>query len=313
VEELRSYTHLVVGNINLDMYFAVPRLPGPDEDVRSRDLYMGPGGAASNYAVAVSRLGHRARLVGYTGTHVLAEELIERLEGEGVDTSLVKRVEGRLPGIIVILVLGGGERSMISYRGVNEMLSGREIPLGEAARTDLLYFSSTRADVVLGAGEAVRASRLAAYDPGGEALANPGGVREAAAATDHLFINARELRSLAGRSDPRSASELLGGRLRRVIVKWGARGSYLVESDGAYFIKAYRHGSPVDSTGAGDAFAAAFNALLLETGDPLAALKAASVAAGIKVTRRGAQSSPRREELEEALEGWRAWPEGLET
>ena len=303
-----KHTHLVAGNINLDMYFVVPRLPGPDEDVRSRELYLGPGGAASNYAVAAVRLGHRARLVACTGTHPLADMLVEALREEGVDVGLVRRVEGMPPGMIVVLVQENGERSMVSYRGVNELLRGSDVPAEAAAKADILYFSSTRSDVVLGAGEALKAAVLAAYDPGGEALANPQGVREAARLVDHLFINYRELRSLTGSSDPGSAAGLLGGRLGRVVVKWGSRGSYLVEEKGVFFMPVYRRGRPVDTTGAGDAFAAAYNVYLLETRDPLRALRAASVAAGLKVARRGAQSSPSRREVEEALEEWDQWP-----
>jgi len=295
------YTHLAVGHVNVDIYMRVPKIPGADESVKSLETYIGPGGAASNYSVAVSRLGHRALLFACTGTHPLASLALKPLRASGVDLSHLRTLEGMLPGIVVILVDEAGERSMISYRGANAALLNSTVPLSLAAEADILYFASTDAEVVSGSEEAVAKAKLAAYDPGSRAIVDPGKVRRVIGLVDMLFINRRELHTLTGSEDPSSARMLLGGRLVRVIVKYGAHGVYLVERDGLLFQQAYRLGPTVDTTGAGDAFAAAFNTYLLETGDVELALRAGVVAAGIKVTRRGAQSSPLRREVEEVM------------
>ncbi len=295
------HRHLAVGHINVDIYMRVPRIPGTDESVKSLETYIGPGGAASNYSVAVARLGHRAILYACTGTHPLASLALEPLKAAGVDLSHVKVLEGMLPGIVVILVDETGERTMVSYKGANAALLEAGPSPELAAEADLLYFASTDPEVVSASGEAIDRARLAAYDPGSRAIVDPEGVRRVAGLVDMLFVNRRELHALTGSEDPSSARMLLGGRLSRVIVKYGARGVYLVEPGGLLFQEAYRPGPAVDTTGAGDAFAAAFNVYLLETGDPAVALRAGVAAAGIKVTRRGAQSSPTRSEVEDLV------------
>lgn len=293
--------HLAVGHINVDIYMRVHSIPGPDESVKSLETYIGPGGAASNYSVAVAKLGHEAVLYACTGTHPLASLALEPLRAVGVDLSHVKVLEEMLPGIVVILVDETGERAMVSYKGANAALLELAPSPELAAEADLLYFASTDPEVVSASNGAVARARLAAYDPGSRAIVDPSGVRRVAGIVDTLFVNRRELYALTGSEDPSSARTLLGGRLSRVIVKYGARGVYLVEHDGLLFQKAYRLGPTVDTTGAGDAFAAAFNVYLLETGDAAAALRAGVAAAGIKVTRRGAQSSPTRREVEETV------------
>jgi len=67
-----EYTHISVGNINIDIVLYVDRLPGRDEDTLAESLDIRPGGAASNYAVAVSQYGHRVHLVAVASSHVLA-------------------------------------------------------------------------------------------------------------------------------------------------------------------------------------------------------------------------------------------------
>jgi len=59
--------HASVGNINVDLTIYLEKLPNPDESIKAEKFSVGKGGGALNYAVAVSRYGHRARLIGVTG------------------------------------------------------------------------------------------------------------------------------------------------------------------------------------------------------------------------------------------------------
>ncbi|KSW12231.1 hypothetical protein CF15_05610 [Pyrodictium occultum] len=291
--------HLAVGNINVDVYLLVDYLPGPDDNVVAREAYLGPGGAASNYSVAVSRLGHRAAIVGHTGRLAKQLGVLAGLEAAGVDTSFVKIHEDEMPGIVIVLVTPGGERTMISMRGANNLLRGDE---ARGAVADVLHVASRGVEVLERAASSTRPG-IVSYDPGSSVARREGGlILEAARRyVDILVLNRVEYQLVAGNRGIEEARGLLGGRLRYIIVKRGSEGAVLVARDGVWHVEALRLGEPVDTTGAGDVFIAAFNTYLVERGDPLEALQAASAAAGIKVTRRGAQSAPSREEVEKIL------------
>lgn len=297
--ESEAPRHIAVGNLNIDVYMVVDYIPGPDENAVAREAYIGPGGAAANYSVAAARLGHRASLLSHTGR--LAEQLgvLGLLRERGVDTSLVKIHDNEMPGIVIVLVAPGGERTMITMRGANNLLRGDE---ASGAEADVLHVASRDTEVLQRAASTIR-SKIVSYDPGGAAARREKSrILEAARElADVLVLNRVEYRLVAGDKPLSEARDLLGGKLKYVIVKKGAEGAILVTRDGLWHVDAFRAGEVVDATGAGDVFIAVFNSYLIEKSDYITALQAASIAAGIKVTRRGAQSAPSREEIERFL------------
>ena len=98
------------------------------------------------------------------------------------------------------------------------------------------------------------------------------------------------------------AKQLLARGLKAVVLKRGGEGSYVAVADGkAAWVPAFKVQAIV-TVGAGDCFNGAFAVALLEGHDPWAAARFASAAAGISVTRRGAQASmPSRAEVEDFL------------
>lgn len=290
--------HVVVGNINIDVTLVVPRLPGPDENVRATDFWVGLGGAAANYSIAVVKLGHEASLVARAGREAKALGLLELLEENGVDISRVKVVNEPAGVVVVIMIPGIGSRSMITMRGANAALSADMIP---SAAGDVLHLASVKPEIVMEASEKLGYD-IVSYDPGGEAFHNPKGVSEAASQVDILMLNNRELEAIAGGPVVDAALRLLKGRLKFLVVKYGKGGAVLIEKGGTtYYVSSFRIEKPVDVTGAGDAFDAAFNVWLLETGDARKALKAAVAAGAVKTTKKGSSSMPSRGEVEKLL------------
>ncbi|HIQ24002.1 MAG TPA: carbohydrate kinase family protein [Pyrodictium delaneyi] len=297
--KLETPKHIAVGNLNIDVYMIVDYIPGPDENAIAREAYVGPGGAAANYSVAVARLGHRVSLLGHTGR--LAEQLgvLRLLQESGVDISLVRIHDDEMPGMVIVLVAPSGERTMITMRGANNLLRGDE---AQGVAANVLHVASRGTDVLQRVASTIRSS-IVSYDPGGAvARREASHILDVARDTvDVLMLNRVEYKLVAGDRPLSEAQGLLGGRLKYIIVKKGAEGAVLVAHDGLWHVEAFRAGEVVDTTGAGDVFIAVFNSYLVERGDYIIALQAASIAAGIKVTRRGAQSVPGREEIEKFL------------
>ena len=292
--------HVALGNLNLDIYLVVERLPEPGGDVRASEAYYGGGGAAANYAVAAASYGHEVLLAAHTGALAKAMGLLDSLRKQGVNVGLVRVHEDSTPGIVIVLITREGERTMVSFRGANEFLSGEEV---RNVTGDVLHIASRETSI---AGRAVEAAStsMVSYDPGPSVARREakGIVEFARSHVDILFLNRLELRYIAGTEDVEAARRLLGGKLRLVVVKLGAEGALAVTTDAAVRVEAYKPRRVVDTTGAGDVFDAYFNAALLDGYTLEDALRYAAVAAGLKVERRGAQSAPSRAEVEEALQ-----------
>ncbi len=293
-------SHVAVGNLNIDMYIVVEDIPGPDEDALALDAYIGPGGAAANYAVAAARAGSKVALAAHTGRMAVDLGILGNLERAGVDTSLVRIHEDEKPGLIVILVSSrGGERSMVTMKGANRLLDGSEA----RGSFDVLHVAS-HGPRVLGNARSSCSASMISYDPGAGVLRRLGRrAVEEIERVDVLYLNRAEYRMVTGKSFTVDDFDWSLTRMAGiVVVKLGAEGAVAATSDNQlYHVEAYQPGPPVDTTGAGDVFAAYLNTYLAEGGSLAEALAAASTAAGIKVSRRGAQSAPSREEVEEAL------------
>ncbi|ADI31472.1 carbohydrate kinase family protein [Staphylothermus hellenicus] len=276
--------HVAVGNLNIDITMYVSRLPMPDESVFAEEIMMGPGGSASNYSIAVTYYGHTAYLIASTSLNQLVDSILEKLNSIGVITRFVKRVEEN-PGIVNVVVIPGGEKIMVKYRGANELLSPNDVPkqlLEEATIVHMASIPPTIASEI-----AMRATGLGAlvsYDPGAYALYDEEKIVSILDNINILFLNRAEARSITGGK----IENLLKYGTDLIVIKKGPGGAYVLQQGGTVY-----HGvskpirPPIDSTGAGDAFDAFFNAAYIDYKDLGKALSYALAAGALKVMCRG--------------------------
>jgi ribokinase len=293
----------VLGSLNVDLVTAVPRLPGRGETVAGGRLSRLPGGKGANQAVACARAGASVRMAGRCGHDDGGDLLVDSLQREGVDTSLVRRLGGVSTGAATILVEEGGENMIAVTAGANEdvdstdaatacaglgpgdvLLMQLEIPL-PAVREAASLASARGATVVLNAAPV------------------PDDVHGLLSDVDVLIANEHELHRLAAaydvpHADVSRAAQGVGKRFDCLVVATlGARGA--ITTRGA---DPERFPAPemlaTDSVGAGDAFAGYAAAALCRGADEHSAIATAVLAASIAVTRLGAQASvPRLAEL----------------
>jgi ribokinase len=302
-------TLVVVGSLNMDFVVSVDHLPAPGETVLGRDFQMVPGGKGANQACAAGKLGGNAvevRMIGRVGYDVFADHLKASLAAAGVDVSAVHAAKAQPTGVALIWVDGRGQNSIVVASGANMELHAADV---EAMRKVFrgaslaLFQLETPLDTVTAALKLAREEGLATMlDP---APARPLS-RELLSLVDILTPNESESLRLLGRPparvSPSDAAPLAEALLRlgpgAVILKLGDQGC--VHYDG----KAHAHVPcfPMearDTTAAGDTFNAAL-AVALAAGPPMPrALRFANAAAGISVTRLGAQASaPARAEVD---------------
>ncbi len=276
--------HVSVGNLNIDITMYVPRIPGSDESVIADDIVIGPGGSASNYSIAVTYYGHQAYLIASTSTNPLVDTVLEKLNNIGVVTKFVKRVEED-PGIVSVIVIPGGEKIMVKYRGANELLSPNDVPRQLLELATIIHMASIPPSIAMEI--AMRASGLGiliSYDPGAYALYAKSKVLSMLNYINILFVNRVEAKTLTGGK----VENLLKYGTDLIVIKKGPAGAYVLQHGGTVY-----HGvskpirNPVDSTGAGDAFDAFFNSAYIDYRDPGKALSYALAAGALKVMCRG--------------------------
>ncbi len=281
-----KHVHVAIGNLNIDISLYVDHIPGRDESIVSSEARIGAGGAATNYAVATRFYGHNVYLIATTSSHPFIDYILDELKNLGVNVSYVKRVEGT-PGIVSIIVeYGSGERVMVKHRGVNSLLSPNDVPRSVLREASIVHIASVEPSVAYEiARRAHSLGVLVSYDPGSGAFEKRERVVETIRYSNIVFLNRVEAKTIA--SDPWKIVDM-GPEI--VVVKKGSAGAYVLHPSGKVFHGLSKPVRPVvDTTGAGDAFAAFFNSCYLDYSDILKALEYGLAAATLKTSCRGSR------------------------
>jgi ribokinase len=294
----------VVGSLNIDVVVKCAARPKPGETVMGEYHRFVPGGKGANQASASASLGSTAAIIGCVGDDQLGRTILDNLSRFDVDSSGVEVLEGVPSGAAFITVDERGENSIIVSGGAN-----LEITPDMIDRSSRLI---TGADAVLVQLETplpvVERAMQTARDAGVLRVVNPapaGGIPEGSILweSDIFVVNEHEAEFYTGipvksRDDAvKAASRLIERGIGTVIVTLGEEGSVALSGDTRVDVDAVRVRA-VDTTAAGDTYIGGFCTEYVRIGDLPAAMRYASTAAAISVSRFGAQTSiPAEEEV----------------
>ncbi len=288
---------LVIGSLNMDFVVQTEKLPLRGETIKGREFRMIPGGKGANQALAVARLGGRARMVGRVGEDGFGRNLRDGLSSGGVDTTRVWPTPGAATGVALILVESGGQNQITIAAGANQRLAPNDLDQAfEAFREGylLLQLESPLETVEAAALLARRREVVTLLDPAPAAPLPASLLRS----VDFLTPNESEALLLLGHPPGEirlDEAPVLGRRLMElgpgtVVLKLGDKGAWLVNRGESRHFPAYPV-KAVDVTAAGDTFNGALAVSLAEGGSVEQALRFANAAAALSVTRPGAQVS----------------------
>ena len=281
---------LVAGHVNWDVTLRVDQLPEPDGESRITDQRSSGGGSAANVAYAMTRLNVPAGVVGSVGDDEYGLLATRELEEAGVDLSGVERGVDAQTTVKYVLVEAGGEVSMLANDGANEAIAPADVDDAMVASVEHAHLTSQRPDTAAhlarvasdaGATVSVDPGRRLAHRDYGDVLSN----------ADVVFVNDREAEAVLS-APPK---EVFAGQV--LVVKRGAAGAEVHAPEGHFEHPGFGI-EPVDTTGAGDAFAAAFVATRLDGGDYDAALERANAAGAYTASTEGAREAPTEAALE---------------
>jgi sugar/nucleoside kinase (ribokinase family) len=303
---------LCTGIIVLDEVFRVAEFPQPDAKVEAKGFFVVNGGCAANAAVAIARLGGRAKLAGPLGGPAGADDngdrVLAALAREHVDTGPCQRVDGLATALSAIFIDDRGDRTIVTYRDQRIAAVTPNDPLALTADADLVLADNRYPQFVRPVCEAARARKLRIVIDADKPTIEDDPLFRLAS---HVVFSAECLTATSGTGD-------LGEGLRRIARHTGA---FLAVSNGPNDILYLEAGSlrrvpvfaihAVDTLGAGDALHGGFALALAEGQSEVAALRFGAAVAGLKCTRFGGSAgAPIRAEVETFLaeEGPRSLP-----
>ena len=305
---------LVVGDANPDLILAgdvVPRFGQAEQLLSAADLVIGGSGGILSHGLA--RLGRPTRLVATTGADVLGD-LMERLLGAGgVDTSALVRDPDASTGITVALA-APDDRAILTHVGAIPRLSlaHARSALDRAARDGARHVHVASYFLLTGLApdlpellaEAQARGLTTSLDTNFDPAEQWAGVTDALAHLDLLLPNRTEVLALAGRlteeqpTDAEVAALALAARGPVVVVKDGADGALRADPAGAVLREPGTAVVPVDGTGAGDSFDAAYLDAFLDGLAPDECLRRACLAGAISTSALGGTAGqPTRDQL----------------
>lgn len=282
-----------LGAATLDTVLRVPAIP-PHGKVLADACAVFGAGMASAAAASVARLGGRAAIWARIGDDAAGARWRSDLSDEGVDVSAVRVEPGRRTAISTIVVDAAGERLIVPFYDPDLSRDPSWLPLASLAAAGALLADTRWPQGAAAALDAARAAgRPAILDAD---VADPTVLRDLAIRADHVVCSAPGLSLL----EPSGDLAALAARLpvaRVLAVTLGADGVRWI-ADG---VPGYQPGFPVaavDTLSAGDVFHGAYALAIAEGRAVAEAMRFASAAAAIKVTRFGGRlGAPSRAEV----------------
>jgi len=290
---------LVVGDVMTDVLVRVDAPLAVGSDTAAQIVTRG-GGSGANTACWLAALGVPVTYVGRVGDDPFGPEAVELLRTAGVRPSVAVDATAAT-GTCVVLVDADGERTMLPDAGANSMLTPADLPdelLRTAAHLHLSAYTLLNPGSRAAGRHAIRRARslglTVSVDAASAAPIDAVGarrVRELISGADLLLCNQAEGFALVDAPDPARAGALLTRTVQEVVVKVGEGGAWWVRrgaTQSPVHVPAVRvpavhppagPGEALDTTGAGDAFAAGFLAAWLLDAAPDAALRSGCASA----------------------------------
>lgn len=243
-----------LGTCNIDFVMKVPRFSEADDEVDVEELKISLGGSASNFAVGLSRSGVDVGIMARIGYDEYGEFATRKLEEEGVKTDrLIKISEST--GMAFIAVDDKGERSIYTSMAANALFKLEKKDVDYIRGSKLLHVTGMYKEVVE---EAVKHAPLVSLNPG-TVLSSYGidDLKGIIRKADILFLNKKEAALLTGKNFHEGAKELVDRGVPLVVVTCGRQGACLYTPDEIIYSSTSKT-ETMDTTGAGDAFAAGF-------------------------------------------------------
>ncbi|KXL53146.1 ribokinase [Anaerotignum neopropionicum] len=298
------------GSLNLDYVYNVDHFVQPGETLSSKGLYINCGGKGLNQSIAAAKAGNTVFHAGFIGKG--GEILENKLTENGVDTSLIKRLEESC-GHAIIQVDSSGQNCILLYGGTNQHLTkeyinetldefgneGLVLLQNEANLVDYIMTEAHKRGLKIAFNAAPMDEKVSGYPLG---------------LLDWLIVNEVEGKQIAGCEKDEEILPVLKKKYpsMNILLTLGSKGAICFFNGETFKIGCYQV-EVVDTTAAGDTFSGYFLYGVLNGKSIPASLRMATTASALAIGKKGASDSvPLKVEVEGILEEKRFGPLSVE-
>jgi sugar/nucleoside kinase (ribokinase family) len=254
---------LVIGELNVDIVLSgLASPPVLGSEVLAQEMRVVLGSASAIFASGMARLDHPVGFVSKTGDDDFGRFCRDELRNVGISTAHIL-LSSRPTGATVVLSTHG-DRALVTHLGAIADLGYQELPADLFDEFRHLHLTSyflqerLRPDFPRLVRQAKAAGLTVSFDPNSDPSQDwlPE-IWEVLRSADVVFVNEQEARALAGVSNTPDAVAVLSERTACAVIKQGRKGATAVRGAERVYLEAFRVNA-VDTTGAGDSFAAGF-------------------------------------------------------
>ncbi|MDI6861816.1 MAG: ribokinase [Pseudothermotoga sp.] len=289
----------VFGKINIDTFLYIDRIHVGENHLCTK-TFTDIGGKGANMAIALAKLNVPCELVAMVGNDSISQTVLKRLEKYGVGIGSIRVCEEQI-GKTFVVVESDGRNTMFHILGANAHLTPDKVDWTfletcKAVFVQMGIPSETAQEVIM---MSKRNGKYVFVDPAGFSETID---LQTLAYADTIAPNEVEILKMTKESEiEKAVKKLLNVGVEEVVVKLGKKGATLYTEKMSYHVDAHDV-EVLDTTGAGDAFNAAYMFAKLQKLDVKDCLKLAIAASALAVTKIGSSSaSPTRDKLAEFL------------
>lgn len=292
-----SKSVVVLGSLNMDIIASVERLPGAGETIAAKGLIRRFGGKGANQALAARKQGTAVAMIGCVGEDADGAAYRARFEKAGIEMQHVRAVKTQPTGTALIAVDARAENQIIVAAGANGAVSPAMV---RAAQSAIKSASALLVQLEVPVPAVVAAMKIANRE-GVPVVFNPSPFRKdfpwGEVEIDFVIVNETEARQVFCRqvldlqhSPKKWRTAMQQRRIENLVVTRGPDSTWLLNKEGVFEIPAFRV-RPIDTVGAGDAFAGTLTACLAEGASPLDAIGFGNAAGALATSKSGAQEA----------------------
>jgi len=287
----------------MDRYYTIHDFPKAGEDTLIDESYSIPGGSCLNAGMVLQNLGDHPYITSCIGQGGVGRKLLDFWEQNGLPADcLMESTGGEDTGYSLVMVDGRGERTFFTHRGCESVFTTEMIPAQVMNEIDFIYLtgyfllnSSSVSDLLMVLKDLKEKGVPLLFDPGPlcgkiekEMLV------QILSLADWTTPNRGEVEAMAGVLELEQPVDLIPwlhqNGCPHVVIKEGSRGSYLHLATDTFFSPPFKV-EAVDTTGAGDSFAAGIIHGQIHNQDLATTLKIASACGAMAATAPGPRVS----------------------
>lgn len=272
MRSFRDAPVIVIGELNVDILATgLTRTPMLGTEVLAGDVALRLGSASAIFACGMAKLGHPVTFIGQVGNDDFGEFCLSELRAAGIGLKNVSRSSGLRTGVTLALSTTS-DRALVTYPGAIASFGYAQLRVSALEGHRHLHMTSYFLQTALRPAFAklfrqARALGLTtSFDPNSDPSQKwTQGINRVLRHTDILFLNKLEALQFTRLRNVRSALKKLGQLVPCAVVKLGRNGSMAIRNGQIVRMRAFPVDS-VDTTGAGDSFAAGFMSTYLRNG-----------------------------------------------